>query len=52
MMCLQVIDIGFRFVDLLLATENWALAEDVIKNIIIFLQAQPAVENWVSFNHQ
>ena len=44
----QVVGTGFRFVDLLLALEMWFMAEEVLLNIINFLKANFAIENWVS----
>ena len=46
----QMVGVGFRFVDLLLALEMWTLVEEVILNIINFLKANIAVENWVSLD--
>lgn len=43
----QVDDVGFRFVDMLLALDMWSLAEEVIQSIINFLMANPALENLI-----
>ncbi|XP_070194684.1 amyloid protein-binding protein 2-like isoform X2 [Littorina saxatilis] len=43
----QVVDIGFKLVELLVAVEMWSLAEEVLQNIINFLRANPAIENWI-----
>ena len=48
----QIVGVGFRITDFLVALEMWLLAEEVILNIINFLKANPAIENWVSLDLQ
>ena len=43
----EIVGIGFRFVDFLVAVEMWSQAEEIIDSIINFLRATPAIENWV-----
>ncbi|XP_076463205.1 uncharacterized protein LOC143295408 isoform X2 [Babylonia areolata] len=43
----QVVEMGFRFVDLLVVLEMWSMAEEAIRNIINLLKSNPAIENWI-----